>query len=80
MGSLGEVLSGSGRIDTVNLTAEAAQQIRHRIMLAPERVDYRDRALLNMPAGVRQGEMYFRHTGVLLPYGCSITDFDTPNP
>ncbi|KAJ5041979.1 hypothetical protein J3E74DRAFT_448661 [Bipolaris maydis] len=33
-----------------------------------------------MPAGVRQGEMYFRHTGILLPYGCSTTDFDTPNP
>jgi hypothetical protein len=62
------------------LTAEAAQRIRRRITLAPERVDYRDRALLNMPAGVRQGEMYFRHTGVLLPYGCSIKDFDTPNP
>jgi hypothetical protein len=62
------------------LTAEAAQQIRHRIMLAPDRVDYRDRALLNIPAGVRQGEMYFRHTAVLLPYGCSITDFDTPIP
>ncbi|KAJ6282177.1 hypothetical protein J3E71DRAFT_361124 [Bipolaris maydis] len=43
-------------------------------------VDYRDRALLNMPAGVRQGEMHFRHTGILLPYGCSTTDFDTPNP
>ncbi|RAQ98724.1 mynd finger family protein [Stemphylium lycopersici] len=62
------------------LTAEAAQRIRHSITLAPERVDYRDRALLNMPAGVRQGEMYFRHTGVLLPYGCSTRDFDTPNP
>lgn len=62
------------------LTAEAAQRIRHRITLAPERVDYRDRALLNMPASVRQGEMYFRHTGVLLPYGSSTRDFDTPNP
>ncbi|KAF3032330.1 hypothetical protein E8E12_003854 [Didymella heteroderae] len=62
------------------LTAEAAQQIRRRITLAPERIDYRDRALLNMPAGVRQGEMHFRHTGVLLPYGCSTRDFDTPNP
>ncbi|KAI8935048.1 hypothetical protein NX059_008712 [Plenodomus lindquistii] len=61
------------------LTAEAAQRIRHRITLAPERVDYRDRALLNMPAGVRQGEMHFRHTGVLLPYGCSTREFDTPS-
>lgn len=62
------------------LTAELAQRMRRRITLAPERVDYRDRAMLNMPAGVRQGEMYFRHTGVLLPYGCSTRDFDTPNP
>jgi hypothetical protein len=62
------------------LTAEVAQRIRHRVTLAPERVDYRDRALLNMPAGVRQGEMHFRNTGVLLPYGCSTRDFDTPNP
>jgi hypothetical protein len=61
------------------LTAEAAQRIRRRITLAPERVDYRDRALLNMSAGVRQGEMHFRHTGVLLPYGSSTRDFDTPN-
>ncbi|KAF5854000.1 hypothetical protein GGP41_006766 [Bipolaris sorokiniana] len=62
------------------LSAEAAQRIRRRITLAPERVDYRDRAMLKMSAGVRQGEMYFRHTGILLPYGCSTTDFDTPNP
>ena len=62
------------------LTAEVAQQIRRRITLAPERIDYRDRAMLHMPAGVRQGEMHFRHTGVLLPYGCSTRDFDTPNP
>ncbi|EUC48557.1 hypothetical protein COCMIDRAFT_34040 [Bipolaris oryzae ATCC 44560] len=62
------------------LSAEAAQKIRCRIMLATERVDYRDRALLNMPAGVRQGEMHFRDTGILLPYGCSLTEFETPNP
>lgn len=62
------------------LTTKDAQRIRHRIMLAPERIDYRDRALLNMPAGVRQGEMHFRYTGVLLPYGCSTAEFDTPNP
>ncbi|KAJ5063441.1 hypothetical protein J3E72DRAFT_413919, partial [Bipolaris maydis] len=62
------------------LSAETAQQIRRRVTLAPERVDYRDKAMLKMPAGVRQGEMYFRHTGILLPYGCSTTDFDTPNP
>ena len=61
------------------LTAEAAQRIRCRITLAPERVDYRDRAMLNMSAGVRQGEMHFRNTGVLLPYGSSTRDFDTPN-
>jgi hypothetical protein len=36
--------------------------------------------MLNMPAGVREGEMHFRDTGVLLPYGCSTRDFDIPNP
>jgi hypothetical protein len=62
------------------LTAEIAQWIRHRIMFAPERVEYRDRALLQMTAGIRQGEVYFRHTGVLLPYDWPTRDFDTPNP
>ncbi|KAF2867048.1 hypothetical protein BDV95DRAFT_622662 [Massariosphaeria phaeospora] len=62
------------------LTAETAQQIRHRVTLAPERVDYRDRAMLQLPNGVCQGEMHFRHTGVLLPYSCSINDFTIPNP
>ncbi|EUC29428.1 hypothetical protein COCCADRAFT_40188 [Bipolaris zeicola 26-R-13] len=39
------------------LSAEAAQRIRRRITLAPERVDYRDRAMLKLLAGVRQGEI-----------------------
>jgi hypothetical protein len=62
------------------LNAKDAQQIRRRIMLAPERVDYRDRAMLHLPKGVRQGEMHFRDTGILLPYGCSTKDFTIPNP
>jgi hypothetical protein len=56
---------------SVGLTAKDTQELRHRFTLAPERVDYRDRSLLRISAGVRQGEMFFRHTGDLLPYGCS---------
>jgi hypothetical protein len=62
------------------LTAEKAQIARRRIMLAPERVDFRDRGMLHLPKAVRQSEMYFRDTGIFLPYGCSTKAFDVPNP
>jgi hypothetical protein len=61
------------------LTAEKAQEVRRSIVLAPERADYRDRGLLNLPKAVRQGEMHFRDTGVLLPYSCPTTAFVEPN-
>jgi hypothetical protein len=61
-------------------TAQMAQAARRTIMLAPERVDYRDRDLLKLPKAVRQGETHFHNTGILLPYGCSTTAFTVPNP
>jgi hypothetical protein len=67
------------RIST-GLTAEAAQRNRRSIMLDPKRVDFRDRAMLSLPRGLREGETYFRKTGVLLPFGCATKAFDTPNP
>jgi hypothetical protein len=36
--------------------------------------------MLHLPKAVRQGEMYFRDTGIFLPYGCSTKAFDVPNP
>lgn len=62
------------------MTASEAQIIRRRIMLAPERIDYQDKVMFELTKAGRQGETYFREKGILLPYGCSTKDFDTPNP
>lgn len=62
------------------LSAKEAQMLRHDIVLAPARVDYRERAMLQWPPALRLGEMYFRSAGVFLPFGCSLAAFDTPNP
>ncbi|KAF1362388.1 hypothetical protein EJ07DRAFT_174795 [Lizonia empirigonia] len=62
------------------LSAKEAQMLRHDIVLAPARIDYRERAMLQWPPALRVGEMYFRSSGVLLPLGCSLAAFDTPNP
>jgi hypothetical protein len=62
------------------LSADSAQAIRRRITLAPSRIDYRERAMLHWPPALRVGETYFRESGILLPYGCSVAAFDTPNP
>ncbi|KAH7085694.1 hypothetical protein BKA63DRAFT_575003 [Paraphoma chrysanthemicola] len=62
------------------LTFEQASDMRRGVTLAPGRVDYHDRARLEWSPAVRQGEMHFRSTGILLPYGCSLDAYDTPNP
>ncbi|KAF2623920.1 hypothetical protein BU25DRAFT_349343 [Macroventuria anomochaeta] len=62
------------------VTLEKSQMIRRRVTLAPERVDYRERAMLQWPCALREVDIHFRREGVLLPYGCSIAAFDTPNP
>ncbi|KAJ4319355.1 hypothetical protein N0V94_003945 [Neodidymelliopsis sp. IMI 364377] len=41
---------------------------------------YRERAMLHWPPTLRVGEIYFRESGILLPYGCSVVAFDTPDP
>jgi hypothetical protein len=61
-------------------TAEEAQQVRRKIMLAPSRVDYLHRALNNQRPNMRMAMLKFRQDGILLPYGCSRQEFDTPNP
>jgi len=62
------------------ITLEKSRQIRRRITLAPEKVDYRERAMLQWPPGRRMVDMHFREEGILLPYGCSSAAFDKPNP
>lgn len=65
------------------LTADKAQQARRATMLAPDRnfwKDYVDHVLFNLPPAWRVGMMKFLKDGILLPFGSSREDFDTPNP
>jgi hypothetical protein len=62
------------------LTLEESQKIRRRVTLAPERIDYRERAMLMWSGALREVDNRFRSEGILLPYGCSVDAFDTPNP
>ena len=62
------------------LSADQAQVVRALTTLAPERKDYVDRAMYNQPPGWRVCKMKFRKEGILLPFGSSRDEFDTPNP
>jgi hypothetical protein len=62
------------------LTLAESQELRRRITLAPERIDYRDRDMLLRSGALREVDYRFRSEGILLPYGCSMDAFDTPNP
>ncbi len=62
------------------LSTAQAQAIRTSITLAPERKDYVDRALYSQPPTWRVCMMKFRQDGILLPFGWSRDEFDTPNP
>ena len=62
------------------LSMAQAQAIRASTTLAPERKDYVDRALLTQPPTWRVCAMKFRKNGILLPFGSSCKELDTPNP
>ncbi|KAL9129400.1 MAG: hypothetical protein Q9217_002131 [Psora testacea] len=62
------------------LSMSQAQAIRASTTLAPERKDYLDRALLTQPPTWRVCAMKFRKDGILLPFGSSRKELDTPNP
>lgn len=62
------------------LTGECANSIRRAVTLAPERRDYRDRALFAKSAEHRLGSVRFREDGILLPFGHSRGSFNIPNP
>lgn len=61
-------------------TAKLASEIRRAVTLAPERIDYRDRALFTKPGGQRLAATKFRDDGVLLSFGRSRAAFTEPNP
>ncbi len=62
------------------LSAASAQEIRKKVMLAPSRTDYVDRALCTQPPARRLCTIKFREDGILLPFGSSRKGFDIPNP
>ncbi len=62
------------------LSAAQAQVIRASTTLAPERKDYLERALLTQPPVWCICTMKFRKDGILLPFGSSRRELDTPNP
>lgn len=69
------------RLDVpTNLTAQKAHQIRTAITLAPSRRDYRERRYMCLLPAHRLCQERYRTDGLLLPFGVSRAQFDTPNP
>jgi endonuclease YncB( thermonuclease family) len=63
-----------------DLTYEKTSKIRHAVVRAPERADYRDRWNSKEPTPfARVAKHRFREDGLLLPFGHSRAEFDTPN-
>lgn len=63
-----------------DLTVEKATEIRKRVTLAPERIDYRERNYFNQRPALRVGAHRFHTDGMLLPFGASRAPFTVPNP
>jgi hypothetical protein len=63
-----------------SVSLEKSREIRCGVTLAPERIDHRERAMLNWTRALRTVDVQFRQEGVLLPFGCFEAVFDTPNP
>ncbi|EKV16220.1 hypothetical protein PDIG_09450 [Penicillium digitatum PHI26] len=57
-----------------------ATRSRQSVTLANKKVDELHRGLYAQPRHWRLATMKFRRDGILLPFGCSRKEFDTPNP
>jgi hypothetical protein len=62
------------------LTPSKARSLRAFVTMAPSRVDYLHRYLCIQQPAWRVPRVRFREDGVLLPFGASRREFDTPNP
>ncbi|KAL8640808.1 MAG: hypothetical protein Q9226_008703 [Calogaya cf. arnoldii] len=56
------------------------EEERRKVVLAPHRLDYRERELHTLSGFSRLGSMRFRETGVLAPLASVLGHFDYPNP
>lgn len=73
---VGELLAN---IRAATYPMHKAEANRRRIMLAPSRIDYRDRYYTCLRRRHRAGFAHQRETGVLLPIGQPIDSFNTVN-
>lgn len=63
------------------MSFDEAIKIRSATVLAPERQDYRDRWYYkDATPSMRLAKQRYREDGLLLPFGHSRDEFDTPNP
>lgn len=62
------------------LDGTKALAVRKTTTSAPTRIDYVDRSWCCQPPLWRVARQKFREDGILLPFGASRADFDTPNP
>lgn len=62
------------------LNSVTATANRLQVTFNDRRSDHVDRMLYCQPPYWRVATMHFRRYGILLPFGCSRRDFDTPNP
>lgn len=53
---------------------------RLKVVLAPSRIDYRDRELYGISGSRRICSTKFRESGVLAPFGTCLDHFDSSNP
>ena len=57
-----------------------SEESRKKIVLAPSRVDYRDRELISLSGSRRACSNRFREVGVLLPFGHCLDQYENTNP
>ena len=62
-----------------NLSGQKAHENRLSITLAPERKEYIDRMLCNIPQEWRLSKVMFRLHGILLPFGYDLEAYNIPN-
>lgn len=73
-------MAEAGRLLKSSYSLQEAKNDMHRIMMAPSRVDYRDRYLASLRPHHRVAHMKWRDgTGIVLPFGEPAGSFTEPN-
>ncbi|CAI6332930.1 unnamed protein product [Periconia digitata] len=62
------------------LDKDVVTTTRQKVTLDDKKIDELDLDMFRWPPDRRMGNWKFRSDGVLLPFGCSREEFDTPNP